>query len=494
MTSTATDHSTSTGIPTDRALITARHLINGEWLGEADTERMNPAHPGQLAALSPSGTAADVDAAITAAAAAQPAWASLPAPSRGAILMAAGNLLLDRQTAIAEDLVREEGKTLAEAKGEVKRASDVLRFFGSLGWAATGEVLPSGLPDTTITTRREALGVVGLITPWNFPIAIPAWKSAPALISGNAVVIKPAELTPLSATHLARALQDAGLPAGVFNVVHGKGRVVGDALARDPRIAGLSFTGSTAVGLGLQEILNARRARVQLEMGGKNGVLVLDDADPRKAAKVVAAGAFGLTGQACTATSRVYVTPGIRAAFLEALTAEAAAYTPGDGMESAMGAVVSRQQFEQNQAAVRAAVERGATLLCGEHDGDPAGPLTFPAAVLTDLPFDDGAVTEEIFGPVVAVLEVPDYETGLAAINDSRYGLTAGICTDSLALSTDFAARAQAGVIKVNRPTAGLDLNVPFGGVKDSSTNTFREQGKSALDFFTWGKTVYTGV
>ncbi|MFI2563792.1 aldehyde dehydrogenase family protein [Paenarthrobacter sp. NPDC018779] len=481
---------------TARETAAAQHLINGQWLGEATTERMNPARPGELAALSPSGTAEDVDAAITAAAAAQPAWAALPAPSRGAILIAAGNLLIERQAAIAEDLVREEGKTLAEAKGEVKRASDVLRFFGSLGWAATGEVLPSGLPDTTITTRREPLGVVGLITPWNFPIAIPAWKTAPALISGNTVVIKPAELTPLSATHLARALQDAGLPAGVFNVVHGKGRVVGDALARDPRIAGLSFTGSTNVGLALQEILNARRARVQLEMGGKNGVLVLDDADPRKAAQVVAAGAFGLTGQACTATSRVYVTPGIRAAFLDALVEEAAAYSTGDGLADGtrMGAVVSRQQFEQDQAAVRTAVERGAALLHGQYDGDPSGALFFPAAVLTDLPFDDAAVTEEIFGPVVAVLEVPDYEAGLAAINDSRYGLTAGICTDSLALATDFAARAQAGVVKVNRPTAGLDLNVPFGGVKDSSTNTFREQGRSALDFFTWGKTVYTGV
>ncbi|MFP3463684.1 aldehyde dehydrogenase family protein [Arthrobacter globiformis] len=493
MTSTVTEKSTSF---TKRDRITARHLINGEWLGEADTERLNPARPAELAALSPSGTAADTDAAVSAAAAAQPGWATLPAPARGAILMAAGDLLLERQASIAEDLVREEGKTLAEAKGEVKRASDVLRFFGSLGWAATGEVLPSGLPDTTITTRREPLGVVGLITPWNFPIAIPAWKAAPALISGNTVVIKPAELTPLSATHLARALQDAGLPAGVFNVVHGKGRVVGDALARDPRIAGLSFTGSTAVGLGLQEILNARRARVQLEMGGKNGVLVLDDADPRKAAKVVAAGAFGLTGQACTATSRVYVTPGIRSAFLEALTQEAAAYTPGDGLApgTSMGAVVSGQQFGQNQAAVRTAVERGATLLHGGYDGGTDAGFLFPAAVLTGLPFDDAAVTDEIFGPVVAVLEVPDYEAVLAAINDSRYGLTAGICTDSLALATDFAARAQAGVIKVNRPTAGLDLNVPFGGVKDSSTNTFREQGKSALDFFTWGKTVYTGV
>lgn len=503
MTSTATDTTRSSGTATlDRDSITARHLINGEWLGEADTERMNPARPGELAALSPSGTAADTDAAITAATAAQPAWAAMPAPARGAILITAGNLLLERQAAIAEDLVREEGKTLAEAKGEVKRASDVLRFFGSLGWAATGEVLPSGLPDTTITTRREPLGVVGLITPWNFPIAIPAWKAAPALISGNAVVIKPAELTPLSATHLARALQDAGVPAGVFNVLHGKGRVVGDALARDPRIAGLSFTGSTNVGLGLQEILNARRARVQLEMGGKNGVLVLDDADPRKAAQVVAAGAFGLTGQACTATSRVYVTPGVREAFLDALTEEAAAYAAGDGLDagSRMGAVVSGQQFAQNTAAVRSAVERGATLLHGAsildetNDGGTDAGFLFPAAVLTELPFDDAAVTEEIFGPVVAVLEVADYEAGLAAINRSRYGLTAGICTDSLALATDFAARAQAGIIKVNRPTAGLDLNVPFGGVKDSSTNTFREQGKSALDFFTWGKTVYTGV
>ncbi|ACL41266.1 Aldehyde Dehydrogenase [Pseudarthrobacter chlorophenolicus A6] len=497
MTSTVVDTETNQSADS-REAITARHLINGQWLGEADTERMNPARPSEIAAVSPSGTAANVDAAVTAAAAAQPAWAALPAPSRGAILIAAGNLLIDRQSAIAEDLVREEGKTLAEAKGEVKRASDVLRFFGSLGWAATGEVLPSGLPDTTITTRREPLGVVGLITPWNFPIAIPAWKAAPALISGNAVVIKPAELTPLSATHLAQALQDAGLPAGVFNVVHGKGRVVGEALARDARIAGLSFTGSTRVGLGLQEILNARRARVQLEMGGKNGVLVLDDADPAEAAQVVAAGAFGLTGQACTATSRVYVTPGVKEKFLEALVAEAAQYTTGDGAgtggTSRMGAVVSRQQFEQDQEAVRAAVERGATLLHGRYDGDPSGALFFPAAVLTDLPTDDPAVTEEIFGPVVAVLEVPDYEAGLAAINDSRYGLTAGICTDSLALATDFASRAQAGVVKVNRPTAGLDLNVPFGGVKDSSTNTFREQGRSALDFFTWGKTVYTGI
>jgi alpha-ketoglutaric semialdehyde dehydrogenase len=471
----------------------AQNLINGEWLGNADTRRMNPARPGKLAVVSPSSDAQTLDDAISAAVDAQVAWAEMPLPARGAILITAGNLLFERKRSVAEDLVREEGKTIAEALGEVGRAIDVLRFFGSLGWAPTGEVLPSGTPDTTIYTRREPLGVVGLITPWNFPIAIPAWKTAPALISGNAVVLKPAELTPMSATHFARALADAGLPAGVLNVVHGKGRIIGDALARDTRVAGLSFTGSTAVGLGLHQILSERRARVQLELGGKNGVLVLDDADPRKAAKVVAAGGFSLTGQACTATSRVYYTPGIRQAFLEALAEEAAGFVPGDGLESdtKMGVVVSDNQFAQNQAAVNDAIGRGATRLVGRNDENG---LRFTPTVLTDLAHDDAAVREEIFGPVVSALEVADYEAGLAAINDSRYGLTAGICTDSLAKSTDFARRAQAGVIKVNRPTSGLDLNAPFGGVKDSSSNTFREQGRTALDFFTWGKTVYTGI
>ena len=472
---------------------TAQNLINGEWLGNADTQRMNPARPGKLAVVSPSSDVQTLDDAISAAVDAQVAWAEMPLPARGAILITAGNLLFERKRSVAEDLVREEGKTIAEALGEVGRAIDVLRFFGSLGWAPTGDVLPSGTPDTTIYTRREPLGVVGLITPWNFPIAIPAWKTAPALISGNAVVLKPAELTPMSATHFARALTDAGLPAGVLNVVHGKGRIIGDALARDTRVAGLSFTGSTAVGLGLHQIVSERRARVQLELGGKNGVLVLDDADPRKAAKVVAAGGFSLTGQACTATSRVYYTPGIRQAFLDAFAEEAASFAPGDGLESdtKMGVVVSDNQFAQNQAAVNDAIGRGATRLVGRNDEDG---LRFSPTVLTDLAPDDAAVREEIFGPVVSALEVADYEAGLAAINDSRYGLTAGICTDSLAKSTDFARRAQAGVIKVNRPTSGLDLNAPFGGVKDSSSNTFREQGRTALDFFTWGKTVYTGI
>ncbi|MDR6621083.1 aldehyde dehydrogenase family protein [Sinomonas atrocyanea] len=495
MTTLATDHSATAAESAGREPGVARHLIDGAWTGTPTTERTNPARPDEVVALSPAGTAEDADAAVAAAVRAQPGWAALPAPARGAILLKAATLLEERAAEVAADLVREEGKTLAEAGGEVKRAADVLRFFGSLGWAPSGDVLPSGTPGTTITTRREPMGVFALITPWNFPIAIPAWKAAPALISGNAVVLKPAELTPLSATHLARALADAGLPDGVFNVVHGRGRVVGEALARDERVAGLSFTGSTAVGLHLKGILDGRRARVQLEMGGKNAVLVLDDADPEAAAAVVAVGAFGLAGQACTATSRVYVTPGVREAFTAALVRLAGGYAPGDGLDGArMGAVVSEAQFAQDASAVRGAVSRGAELLAGTHDADPSGGLFFPPAVLAGMAEDDPIVTEEVFGPVVAVLGVPDYEAGLAAVNASRYGLTAGICTDSLALATDFAARAQAGVVKVNRPTSGLDLNVPFGGVKDSSTNTFREQGRGAVEFYTWGKTVYLGV
>lgn len=475
------------------ATAVAQHLIGGELRGGPDKERRNPARPEDVAVVSPEGTESDSDAAVAAAAAAQPAWANTPAPVRGAVLLRAAELLRQRQPQVAADLVREEGKTIAEATGEVGRAIGVLQFFGSLGWSAIGTVYPSVTPDTSVSTRREALGVVGLITPWNFPIAIPAWKSAPALISGNAVVLKPADLTPMSATHLGIALRDAGLPDGVFNVVHGRGSVVGDYLARDERVAAVSFTGSTRVGLGLQQIVNSRRARIQTEMGGKNGVLVLDDIDPRKAAEVVAGGAFSLTGQACTATSRVYVTPGIRKAFLEELTAIAATYEPGDGLDATtrMGVVVSDTQLQQDIGAVRAAVDSGAELLHGSAESDG---LRFKAVVATDVAHDAPMATDEIFGPVVAVLDVPDYEAGLEALNDSRYGLTAGICTDSLTLAVDFSNRIQAGVVKVNRPTSGLDLHVPFGGIKDSSSNTFREQGHSATDFYTWEKTVYTGI
>ena len=468
-----------------------QNLIGGEWVGDAAVERRNPAREQDVVALAPRGQASDVAAAVQAAAAAAPAWARLPAPARGAILLNAADLLRGRQGSVATDLVREEGKTLAEATGEVRRAIDVLRFFGSLGWRAGGEVLPSATPGTTVLTRREPIGVVGAITPWNFPIAIPAWKIAPALVSGNAVVLKPAELTPLSATHLATALVDAGLPAGVLNVVHGSGERAGAALAADPGVAALTFTGSTAVGLHLHHVLSRRRARVQLEMGGKNAYLVLDDADAATAAATVAAGAFALTGQACTATSRVYCTPSVLDAFTTALADAAKRFVPGDGLaeSTTLGPVVSDEQLRVDVAAVEAATMAGGRLVTGgTRDG-----RFFAPTVFTDVDHGSDLVRDEVFGPVVAVLGVDDYEEGLARVNDSRYGLTAGICTRDLHFAHDFAARAMAGVVKVNRPTTGLDLNVPFGGVRDSSSNTFREQGAAAVDFSNWSKTVYLG-
>ncbi|RJQ76651.1 aldehyde dehydrogenase family protein [Pseudonocardiaceae bacterium YIM PH 21723] len=470
---------------------TVQHLINGVWVGDPETERRNPADPGEVATISARGDESTVQDAISVAAQAQRAWATTPGPARGAILMDAADLLRQRHADVTRDLVREEGKTLAEATGEVRRAIDVLRFFGSHGWRLPGQTFPSSLPDTTVLSRAEPLGVVGLITPWNFPIAIPAWKMAPALISGNAVVMKPAELTPASATHLATALVDAGLPAGVLNVVHGKGSVVGAAIARDPRVAALSFTGSTQVGLGLHEVLSSRRARVQLEMGGKNAYVILDDADPVTAARIVAAGSFSLTGQACTATSRVYCTPGIREAFLAALAKEAERFAPGNGLESGtgMGPVVSEQQLATDLAAIKRAQEQGAQVVTG---GAADGAFLSPT-VLTDVEHHHDVAQEEVFGPVLAVLDIADYEEGLARVNDSDYGLTAGLCTTNLVHAHHFAANAQVGVVKINRPTTGLDLNVPFGGVKDSSSNTFREQGPGAVDFYTWSKTVYIG-
>jgi len=468
------------------------NLIDGQWVGEPDTERRNPVSPDQIVSTSPCSSKARVDDALVAAGRAQPGWAALPPPARGAVLLDAADILRSRQPGVARDLVREEGKTLTEAMGEVRRAVDVLRYFGSQGWTSGGDVLPSSVPGTTVFTRSEPIGIAALITPWNFPIAIPAWKAAPALISGNAVVLKPAAMTPLSATHLAKALVDAGLPAGVLNVVHGQGSVVGDALARDSRVGALSFTGSTSVGFGLHSILSQRRARVQLEMGGKNGYLVLDDADPVAAAQVVAAGGFSLTGQACTATSRVYCTPGIRDAFVAALIKASERFVPGDGLESTtgMGPVVSEQQLRTDLDAIHRARHQGATVAAG--GTEPDGLLLAPT-VLTDVAHDSDVARNEVFGPVVAVIDVDDYDEGLTLINDSQYGLTAGICTTSLRAAHDFAARVQVGVVKANRPTTGLDLNVPFGGVKDSSTNTFREQGPNAVDFYTWSKTVYLG-
>ncbi len=472
--------------------IPVRHLIGGEWLGDPELERENPARPGEVVAAIPVAGPQEADAAIAAAETAFPAWRKTPGPARGAILAKAAEILAGRKDEVARDLTAEEGKTLTEATGEVQRAVDILRFFGGEGWRIAGQTLPSSVPSTHLYTVKEPLGVVGLITPWNFPIAIPTWKLAPALVAGNAVVMKPATLVPVSAQHLAECLLEAGLPAGVLNVVHGSGSVVGDALVRDSRVSAVSFTGSVQTGLGINTLASARLARVQLEMGGKNAVVVLDDADPAVAARIAAQGGFGLTGQACTATSRVIATRASYDGFVEALVAEAGSWQPADGQTEAakMGPVVDGAQLETDLSYIAAGKEEGATLLTG---GDNEG-LFLEPSVFAGVTDTMRIAREEIFGPVIGVLEVADLDEAIELTNDSDYGLTGGIVTNDLAAAMRFADEAQVGVVKVNRPTVGLDLNAPFGGVKHSSSGTFREQGMVAVDFYTRLKTVYLGT
>jgi aldehyde dehydrogenase (NAD+) len=470
--------------------IAVRHLIGGEWAGEPAGERRNPARLGEVVAEVPSGGEAEVDAAVSAAESAFPAWRAMPGPARGATLSRAAELLVERKERYARDLCAEEGKTIAEATIEVTRAADILRFFGGEGWRIAGENLPSAVPDTHLYTVKEPLGVVALITPWNFPIAIPAWKLAPALVSGNAVVMKPAALTPVSVQNLAECLIEAGLPPGVLNVVHGRGAIVGNALVGDPRVAAVSFTGSTEVGKGIHRIASERLARVQLEMGGKNALVVLDDADPAVAARIAAQGGYGLTGQACTATSRVVATAGIHDAFVEALAKEASEWKPGDGQAGAkMGPVVSQGQLENDLSYLEIGKSEGAELVTG---GDCEDLFLCPA-VFAGVRNDMRIAQEEIFGPVIGVIRAADVDEAVAVANDSRYGLTAGLVTNDLRAAMRFAREAQVGVVKVNRPTTGLDLNAPFGGVKDSSSGTYREQGAGAVDFYTRLKTVYLG-
>jgi acyl-CoA reductase-like NAD-dependent aldehyde dehydrogenase len=467
-----------------------RHLIGATWLGDPVRERINPARPDDVVTLSAVGDAETVDRALRAADEARHDWGATPPPQRGEILRRAADILEKRLDEVATDLTREEGKTLSESTGEVRRAVAVLRFFGGEGWRIGGNTYPPDSGNGLIYTRREPVGIVAAITPWNFPIAIPAWKIAPALVAGNAVVLKPAQITPGSAWHLTRSLVEAGLPAGVLSLVNGSGSVVGSALVDDPRVAAVSFTGSVSIGKAIYQHLAPRLARAQLEMGGKNALIVLDDAVPTIAARIAAAGGFGLTGQACTATSRVICTPGVKSAFLEAFVEEARRYRPGDGLQDGvlMGPVISEEQASSNRSYVNLARAAGSTSITGGDDGQ--GLFQSPV-IVTGVDVDDRVAQEEVFGPVVAIIDAADLDEAIAIANATPYGLSAGVVTNDLEAAQRFAREVQAGVVKINESTSGVALNVPFGGVKDSSTNTYREQGSAALDFFTWSKSIY---
>lgn len=478
---------------------TYQNWIGGESVATstgATFETRNPADLREVVAVYPQGRAEDARQAITAAQAAFPSWAGLTAVARGRILSKASQILEARKSELAQLLTREEGKTLTESTGEVQRTADIFRFFGGLSYTLGGQTIPHDLPNNLLYTRREPLGVVGLITPWNFPIAIPAWKLAPALVCGNTVVLKPASQAPAMACELAKVLAEAGLPKGVFNVVIGDGRAVGGELATHPAIAALSFTGSHGVGNVIYQQLAQRMTRSQMEMGGKNPTIVLADADLDLAATLVVRAGFGLTGQACTATSRVIVERTVLTAFTERLLAKTQALKVGPGLQPGvdMGPAVNTQELEGNFHHVEGALAEGAQLLCGGRrlqSGDLQHGLFMEPTVLGGVTPSMKIAREEVFGPVVAVMAVDHFDEAIAVANGVDVGLSASLVTRDLKKAMLYSERIQAGVVKINQISTGLALQAPFGGVKQSSTDSFKEQGAGAVEFYSRLKTIY---
>ena len=477
----------------------SEHLnyVNGAWVaGSRLVPNINPSDLADTVGLFASATAAQVDEAVQAARAAAPAWALFNVQARADALDRIGNEILARREELGTLLAREEGKTKPEGIGEAARAGNIFKFFAGECLRTPGELLPSVRPNIGIEITREPVGVVGIISPWNFPIAIPAWKIAPALAFGNCVVFKPADLVPGSAWALAEIITRAGLPAGVFNLVMGAGREVGQAIVDHPGIDAISFTGSQNVGKQVAQAAVARGAKVQLEMGGKNPQVVLDDADLKQAVELCAQSAFFSTGQRCTASSRLIVTAGIHDRFVEALAERVRGLKVGHALGAGIdiGPVVSKAQLEQDERYIELGQAEGARLLAGgqrvkaETDGFFLAP-----ALIVDSTQAMTINREEIFGPVASVIRVKDYDEALAVSNDTPFGLSAGIATSSLKYATHFKRHAQVGMVMVNLPTAGVDYHVPFGGRKGSSYGP-REQGSYAREFYTTVKTAYTGV
>jgi acyl-CoA reductase-like NAD-dependent aldehyde dehydrogenase len=472
--------------------IESKNFIGGEWV-PADSgevyEITNPANPSEILGTTPKSGKAEAERAIEAAAKAAPGWkAALPA-ERGAILSKAADLLESQADELAELMAHEVGKPMGESRAEVARAAAIFRYYGSEGWRLNGIMPPSTRPGVQISSAREPLGVVALITPWNFPLAIPAWKMAPALICGNAVAIKPATDASLNAAALVRVLAEAGLPDGVVNMVTGSGGTVGDALVTDPRVKAISFTGSTPVGLGIQE--RAVGKKVQLEMGGKNPYIVMEDADLADAAAKISYGAFGYSGQKCTASSRAIVVEGVYDEFLDELRDATEAIKVGDPLddEVLVGPVVNKSQYEGILHALETARGEGRVVLDGGATGSEDEGYYISPVIVADVDNKSATAQEEIFGPVLAVIKARDFDHAVELANDTRFGLTAGIATRSLLYAHEFVARSEAGLANVNVPTAGLEFQVPFGGNKESGVGG-REQGPAAIDFYSAWKTV----
>jgi alpha-ketoglutaric semialdehyde dehydrogenase len=471
--------------------------IGGRWVdGASSTTTRSPSDRADIIDQYASAGAAEASQAIEAAHAAAPAWGLAGVQQRADALDMIGNEILARKTELGTLLAREEGKTLPEAIGEAARAGAIFKFFAQEALRIRGEKLASVRPGVEVDVTREAVGVVGIIAPWNFPIAIPAWKIAPALAYGNTVVFKPAELVPGCAWALAEIISRAGLPPGVFNLAMGPGRVVGEAMLGDARVNAISFTGSTATGERVLMACARRRAKVQLEMGGKNPLVVLADADLDVAVNAALQGSFYSTGQRCTASSRLIVDEQVYGKFIDAMAARMGSLTVGNALHPGVdiGPVVDSGQLEQDLSYIDLAKAEGARLVCGGERlaRDTEGYFLSPA-LFADCDPTMRHAREEIFGPVASVIPAKGYEHALALANDTEFGLTAGICTTSLKHATHFRRNAKAGMVMVNLPTAGVDYHVPFGGAKGSSYGA-REQGSYAAEFFTTVKTSYTGA
>ncbi|ODT69581.1 MAG: aldehyde dehydrogenase [Pelagibacterium sp. SCN 63-23] len=473
-----------------------KNLIDGEWVGSDGVENINPSNIKEVVGVYARASADETTQAIAAAKAAFPAWSRSGILERHAILSKTSQEILARKQELGELLSREEGKTLAEGIGEVTRAAQIFDFFAGEVLRLTGEVLASVRPGVGVEITREPVGVIGIITPWNFPIAIPAWKIAPALAYGNTVVIKPADLVPGSTWAIVDILVRAGLPKGVLNLVMGKGSVVGQTMLDSPDIAAVSFTGSVGTGKRVAEASIKVGRKFQLEMGGKNPTIVLDDADLKVAVESVAQSAFFSTGQRCTASSRVIVTEGIHDKFVEALAERTRNLRVGDALDKTteIGPVVDPGQLKQDTDYIEIGKGEGATIAAGGErvSKDTEGYFLQPT-LFTGANNQMRIAREEIFGPVAAVIKVKDYEEALATANDTEFGLSAGIVTTSLKYATHFKRNSEAGMVMVNVPTAGVDFHVPFGGRKGSSYGP-REQGKYAAEFFTIVKTAYTAA
>lgn len=471
-----------------------QNLIDGQWVGSISSANINPSNIDEQVGLYAQADAEDVRSAIAAAKGAFPSWSRSSIVERHAILKKAADEILARKEEIGRLLASEEGKVLGEAIGETVRAAQIFDFFAAEALRLAGELLPSVRPNIGVEITREPLGVIGIITPWNFPIAIPAWKIAPALCYGNTIVFKPADLVPGCSWVIVDILKRAGLPNGVLNLTMGRGSVVGQAMLDSPDLAGITFTGSTSTGQRVASSSLPFNRKFQLEMGGKNPLVVLDDADLTIAVEAAANSSFFSTGQRCTASSRLIVTEGIHDRFVAALRERVAGLNVGHALEKStdIGPVVDAKQLQQDLDYVALGTAEGAKLEVGGNlvTRDTHGFFLQPA-LFTEATNAMRISREEIFGPVAAVIRVKNYDEALAVANDTPFGLTSGIATTSLKHATHFKRNAEAGMVMVNLPTAGVDFHVPFGGRKASSFGS-REQGRYASEFFTTVKTSYT--